>query len=66
LHSEEGKAIGYSYFKERGFTSDTIKKFALGYSPEQWDAFSKEALGKVTSLSFLKVPGLPSTKKNGS
>ncbi len=38
LNSEEGKAIGFSYFKERGFTNDTIKKFALGYSPEAWDA----------------------------
>ena len=58
LHSEEGKAIGYSYFKERGFTNDTIKKFALGYSPEQWDAFSKEALGKGYQLEFLESTGL--------
>jgi DNA primase len=33
LNSDEGQAIGYSYFKERGFTRDTIKKFGLGYSP---------------------------------
>ena len=42
--SEEGKAIGFTYFKERGFTNETIKKFGLGYSPNQWDAFTKEAL----------------------
>ena len=58
LHAEEGKAIGLSYFKERGFTSETIKKFALGYSPETWDAFTKEALGKGYKLEFLESTGL--------
>lgn len=58
LHSEEGKAIGYSYFKERGFTNETITKFALGYSPESWDAFTKEALGKGYKLEFLESTGL--------
>ena len=58
LNSEEGKAIGYSYFKERGFTNETIKIFALGYSPEAWDAFTKEALGKGYKLEFLESTGL--------
>ncbi|TRX22528.1 DNA primase [Flavobacterium franklandianum] len=58
LHSEEGKAIGLSYFKERGFTSETIKKFVLGYSPETWDALTKEALGKGYKLEFLESTGL--------
>jgi DNA primase len=58
LSSEEGKAIGLSYFKERGFTSDTIKKFSLGYSPEAWDAFTKEALGQGYKLEFLESTGL--------
>jgi DNA primase len=58
LNSEEGKAIGLSYFKERGFTNETIKKFALGYSPETWDAFTKEALGKGYKLEFLEAVGL--------
>ena len=58
LHSEEGKAIGLSYFKERGFTGETIKKFALGYSPETWDALTKEALGKGYKLEFLESTGL--------
>lgn len=58
LNSEEGKAIGLSYFKERGFTNETIKKFALGYSPETWDAFTKEALGKGYKLEFLESTGL--------
>ncbi|WP_298135848.1 DNA primase [Flavobacterium sp.] len=58
LNSEEGKAIALSYFKERGFTNDTIKKFSLGYSPNQWDALTKEALGKGYKLEFLEKTGL--------
>lgn len=63
MNSEEGKAIGYSYFKERGFTNETIKKFGLGYSPETWDAFSKEALGKGYKLEFLESTGLTINKE---
>ena len=63
LNSEEGKAIGLSYFKERGFTNETIKKFGLGYSPEVWDAFSKEALGKGYKLEFLESTGLTINKE---
>ena len=47
LHDDpEGKAIGLSYFKERGFRDDIIKKFQLGYSLEQRDALS----GKVVAF----------------
>ena len=38
LETDEGKNIGLSYFKERGFSNETIKKFELGYSPDQWEA----------------------------
>jgi len=58
LHAEEGKAIGLSYFKERGFTNDTIAKFRLGYSPTTWDSFTKEALGKGYKLEYLEKTGL--------
>ena len=64
LHSEEGKAIGLSYFKERGFTNETIAKFALGYSPETWDAFTKEALRKGYKLEFLESTGLTIPKED--
>ena len=37
-HTDQGKAIGLSYFKERGFTEETIKKFQLGYSLDEWRA----------------------------
>ena len=67
LHNtEQGKAIGLSYFKERGFTTETIKKFGLGYSPDVWDAFSKEALGKGYKLEFLESTGLTIVREDKS
>lgn len=62
LKTDEGLAIGHSYFKERGFTDETIKTFQLGYSPDQWDAFTKEALGKGYKLEFLEKTGLTIVK----
>lgn len=58
LETELGKAIGLSYFKERGFTIETIKKFGLGYSPDQWSAFTDHALEKGYQLKFLEKTGL--------
>ena len=43
-NTEEGKTIGLSYFKERGFSDDIIKQFKLGYSPKKQNAFEKAAL----------------------
>lgn len=65
LNTDEGQAIGYSYFKERGFSADTIKKFGLGYSPETWDAFTKDALGKAYKLDYLDKTGLTITREDG-
>lgn len=64
LNTDEGKAIGYSYFKERGFTKETIEKFGLGYSPETWDAFTMEALGKGYKLEYLEKTGLTIVKED--
>ena len=63
LNTDEGQAIGLSYFKERGFTKDTIEKFQLGYSPDSWDAFTKEALGKAYKLEYLEKTGLTIVKQ---
>ena len=65
LNTEEGKAIGLSYFKERGFTNETITKFGLGYSPETWDAFTKEALSKGYQLDYLEKVGLTILREDG-
>ncbi|MGY5848930.1 DNA primase [Salegentibacter sp. F14] len=59
LHkTDRGKAIGLSYFKERGFSLETIKKFELGYCLDEWDAFTKEALAEGYKLEFLEKTGL--------
>ena len=63
LNTDEGQAIGLSYFKERGFTKETIEKFQLGYSPDIWDAFTKEALGKAYKLEYLEKTGLTIVKQ---
>ncbi|MFY8187979.1 MAG: DNA primase [Flavobacterium sp.] len=63
-NTEQGKAIGHSYFKERGFTDETIKKFQLGFSPDVWDAFSQEALGKGYNLDYLDKTGLTIVKED--
>ena len=62
LKSEQGKAIGLSYFKERGFTTETIEKFDLGYCLDQWDAFTSEAIRKGYQLDFLEKTGLSIVK----
>ena len=63
LHkTDQGKAIGLSYFKERGFTNDTIKTYNLGYSLDEWQAFTDEALGKGYQLEFLEKTGLTIVK----
>ena len=63
LKTEVGKAIGLTYFKERGFTDEIIKTFELGYSPDQWDAFTSEAIKKGYKLEFLEKTGLTIVKE---
>lgn len=56
--SETGKAIGLTYFRERGFTDTIINKFQLGYSPDQWTSMSTAALGAGYKMDFLEKTGL--------
>ncbi|MFD2874422.1 DNA primase [Mucilaginibacter ximonensis] len=66
LDTDEGQAIGLSYFKERGFSTETIKKFELGYSPDQWEAFSSKALKEGYKEEFLLDSGLSVKRDNGT
>ena len=66
LDTDEGKNIGLSYFKERGFSKDTINKFELGYSPDQWEAFTGQALKDGYQQEFLEESGLSVKRDNGS
>ncbi|WP_282056876.1 DNA primase [Maribacter luteus] len=64
--SELGKAIGMTYFKERGFTDGTIKKFGLGYCLDQWDGFTNAALDKGYKLHYLEKTGLTIVKEDAN
>jgi len=66
LHeTDQGKAIGLSYFKERGFTDETIKKFHLGYSPEQSSAFADYALASSYSEQSIESSGISMRNERG-
>jgi len=59
LHdSQEGRNVGLSYFRERGFSDEIIKAFELGYSPDEWKSFYKEAKAKQYSEELLEKSGL--------
>jgi DNA primase len=64
LKTGEGKTIGYSYFKERGFTDETIDFFQLGYSPDQWSAFTDAAIKAGYKLEFLEKTGVSIVKED--
>ncbi len=66
--TEEGQEIGLSYFHERELKEEIIRKFQLGYSPEQKDAFTAHALEKGYSKDILEKSGLsifPENAPNG-
>ena len=64
LETNEGKAIGMTYFKERGFDEKIIEKFQLGYNPEEWDAFTKTALENGYKEEYLVTTGLTISKED--
>ncbi|HUX85021.1 MAG TPA: DNA primase [Chitinophagaceae bacterium] len=58
VETDEGRSIGLGYFRERGFSDDTIAKFQLGYCPESSSAFSSAALKAGYKLEYLLKTGL--------
>ena len=60
--TDQGKAIGLSYFKERGFTDKTIQEFQLGFSTDSWSGFTDTALKKGYKLKYLESTGLSIVK----
>ena len=67
LHENpEGKSIGLSYFKERGFRDDIVRKFELGYALENSSAFSSEALRLGYKKDYLVKTGLAAVGDNNS
>ena len=64
-NTSEGKAVGLSYFKERGFSEDTIKKFKLGYSPKKQNSFEKAATKAGYDLEILAASSLIGKNEDG-
>lgn len=64
--TEIGQSIGLSYFKERGYNESIIKKFDLGYSPDQWTALSDAGIADGFHKDYLKEIGLAVERDDGS
>ncbi len=64
--TDEGRAVGLSYFRNRGLTDAAIKRFRLGYAPEQRDALALEAQKKGYSPDLLAATGLCSRSDRGT
>ena len=64
-NTSEGKAVGLSYFKERGFSEDTIKKFQLGYSPKKQNSFEEAATKAGYDLEILAASSLIGKNEDG-
>lgn len=64
LQTDEGRSIGLSYFRERGFTDPTIQQFELGYALDGWDHLSQEAVAKGYSKELLEKTGLVVKKED--
>ena len=64
-NTDEGKSIGLSYFRERGYFDPIIERFGLGYSPQQWEAFSKYAIENGYNKDLLVELGLSIEGKQG-
>lgn len=62
---DEGKSIGLSYFRERGFNDRNIEKFDLGYALNEWHGLEKIALKNGYSLEVLEKAGLIIKKEDG-
>ncbi|MEZ7884961.1 MAG: DNA primase [Bacteroidales bacterium] len=62
-NSQRGMAIGHSYFKERGFSDEIIKKFQLGWAPEGRSNFSEAARRAGYKVEFIGATGLSIIKE---
>lgn len=65
FNTDDGRGIGLSYFRERGFNDRTIEKFELGYTLDQWDYLSKKAMGIGYTDDLLAKAGLIVKRDDG-
>ena len=64
--TDEGRAIGLSYFHSRGFTDETIEKFGLGYCLDKSDMMTMTALNSGYKADFIEKCGLGNRRDNGT
>ncbi len=64
-NSSEGRNVGLSYFEQRGFSQQTIKKFELGFCPTGGDVFTRAALADGYKEQFLVDSGLSIKRDEG-
>ncbi len=64
--TEEGRAVGLSYFRSRGFTDEIIEKFGLGYCLDKSDAMTLTALQSGYKADFIEKCGLGNRRDNGT
>ncbi len=65
VNNEDGKAVGLTYFKERGFSDSVIEKFELGYAPDEKRHFSDHALNQKFKQEYLERAGLAKKTNDG-
>ncbi len=58
LHTDEGKTIALTYLEERGFSTETIEKFQIGYCPNDGSQFANAALAQQFTKPLLLKTGL--------
>lgn len=64
FETDLGKSVGLHYFKQRGFREETIKKFGLGFAPNERDAFTKKALATGYKADYLQRLGLSKNNRD--
>lgn len=66
LKTQEGRSIGYAYFRSRGLEDATIEKYGLGWSPKSGHALAEDALAKGYKEEFLTATGVCIKRNDGS
>lgn len=66
LKTQEGRSIGYAYFRSRGLEDATIEKYGLGWSPKSGHALAEAALAKGYKEEFLTATGVCIKRNDGS
>lgn len=66
LKTQEGRSIGYAYFRSRGLEDATIEKYGLGWSPKSGHALADAALAKGYKEEFLTATGVCIKRNDGS